>query len=131
MRRRSCCSTSRLPKVEFVEPVSPAIRGAPKCRGGTGNYRERAADRRAAPRSFPKPQFFGADDGIRTRDPQVGKGVGIRPSSVAPSVDVGSVRLVVQEVLPNPPRSNTRYCGQIGTDPHVEPYLSANSSHCL
>ena len=43
--------------------------------------------------------------------PSPWQGVGIRASSVAPSVDVGPGRLVVREVLSNPPRSNTRYYG--------------------
>jgi AbrB family looped-hinge helix DNA binding protein len=40
--------------------------------------------------------------------------VGVRPSGVAPSVDVGFVRLFVREVLPNPFRSHTRYYEEIG-----------------
>jgi len=49
--------------------------------------------------------------------PSPWQGVGIRASSVAPSAYVGSVRLFVREVLPNPSRSNTRYYGKIGSGP--------------
>ena len=54
---------------------------------------------------------LGADDGIRTRHRHLGKELESMSSSVPPSGAVGSVRLFVRDVLPNPPRSNTRYSG--------------------
>ena len=60
--------------------------------------------------------FFGVQTSVSGRRdsnprPSPWRGAGIRPRSVAPSVNVDSVGFFVREVLPNPPRSNTRYYG--------------------
>jgi len=60
--------------------------------------------------------------------PSPWQGVGISASSVVPSAYVGSVRFVVREVLPNPPRSNTRYYGQIGGVPRGVPPARSDMS---